>query len=287
MSFLIITGISGSGKTQVSNALEDLGYFCIDNLPPQMLLPVFKLAHDNPATHDICVVVDARSQNMFETFQDELVKMKKDKIDCKLVYITGDQDVILERYKQTRRNHPLMVTNPTLSLTEAIRMDFEICKPIREMSDYVIDTTHLSIQQLKKLIIDTFKQTDYSGMTIKLISFGYRNGLPADADLVLDVRCTPNPFYVAELKNHSGLDQDVYDYVFSYPQSQQLADKFENLLEYALPYYVEEGKLELDVAIGCTSGHHRSVAFVRHIAARLQHTDYNIVVIHRDLQQPY
>jgi len=283
----VISGISGSGKSQVSNALEDIGFFCIDNLPPQMLVPVAKLAQDNPAIKDLCVVIDARSQNMFRTFQTELSKLKSDKIDCKLIFITCEQDVILDRYKQTRRNHPLMVANPAMSLTDAIKMDFAICQPIMELADYVFDTTHLTIQQLKKMAIDTFKQSDYTGLTIKLVSFGYRNGIPADADLVLDVRCMPNPFYVAELKTHTGLDQDVYDFVFSYEQSRRLADKFIDMLEYALPYYVEEGKMELVVAVGCTSGHHRSVAFVRNFAARLEHTDYNIVVIHRDLQQPY
>ncbi len=287
MSLLIISGISGSGKSQVSNALEDLGYFCIDNLPPQMLTPVAKLSQDDSVARDLCVVIDARSQNMFQTFKTEFARLRADHIDCKLVFISCEKDTILDRYKQTRRSHPLMVSNPQLSLTDAIDADYEMCRPVMALADYVIDTTHLSIQQLKRLVTDTFKQSDYQGLTIKLISFGYRNGIPADADLVLDVRCMPNPYYVAELKQLSGLDQAVYDYVFSFAQARTLADKYIDLVEYALPFYVEEGKAELDIAIGCTSGHHRSVAFVRNFEARLQHNDCNVVVIHRDIQQPY
>ncbi|MBQ1315182.1 MAG: RNase adapter RapZ [Erysipelotrichaceae bacterium] len=286
MSLLIISGLSGAGKSVVCNNLEDIGYFCIDNLPPQLLIPVCRLQLDNPTTRNLVIVVDSRSQAMFDSFLSELNELKKQNIDYQLLFITCEPETLLGRFKQTRRKHPLVSRNVP-SLEDAIQKDIEICRPVMEQADVVIDTTHLRPQQLRQNIIDMFKDADYDGMTIKLISFGYRNGIPNESDLVYDVRCLPNPFYVDELKHCSGLDDNVYDYVFSFPQSVSMSGKIMDFLYEFIPYYQSEGKNELVVSIGCTSGHHRSVSFVRYIDEKLRAAGSRTVVVHRDIDKEY
>ena len=285
MSFLIISGISGSGKSLVSNYLEDMGFFCIDNLPPQLLLPVSKLQTDSPSARKLAVVIDSRSQEMFETLDNELNQLDSQGIEYKLVFIYTEPEVILNRYKQTRRKHPL--ANSTATLQDAIDKEYILCKPIQARADLEIDTTHLKNQQLRKTIIDMFKEDEFEGLTVKLISFGYRNGVPNEADLVFDVRCLPNPFYIEELRNHDGMEDVVYDYVMSFPQSQQMGTKIADFLKTFLPYYENEGKSELVVGIGCTSGHHRSVTMARDIRKRMQGSNYRILMVNRDIDKDF
>lgn len=286
MSLLIISGYAGSGKSLVGNTLEDMGYYCIDNLPPQLLLPVCRLQADNPTTKNMALVIDSRSQEMFQTFMSDLEQLDEQGIEYSLVFIYTEPDVILNRFKQTRRKHPLSSEKiPTLE--EAIRKEAELCQQIMDRADIVIDSTNLKAQQLKKLINDTFGTSGFSGLNIKLISFGYRNGIPNEADLVFDVRCMPNPFYIEELRQYTGLDDCVYDYVFTYPQSKEMAKQIYYFIKTFLPYYDEEGKNELVVAIGCTSGHHRSVAFVRKLQDDLKELNYHLVVINRDIDKEF
>ena len=286
MSLLIISGLAGAGKSVVCNNLEDIGYYCIDNLPPKLLTPVCRLQTDNATTKNMAVVVDSRSLEMFDDFVMELENLKQQNIDFKLVFITCDSDVLLNRFKQTRRKHPL-VSKKLPSLEDAINKEIDITRPVRNMADIEIDTTYLKIGQLRQNIIDMFKDSDYDGMTIKLVSFGYRNGIPSESDLVYDVRCLPNPFYIDELKHCSGLDDSVYDYVFSFPQSVSMAGKIMDFLYEFIPYYQSEGKNELVVSIGCTSGHHRSVSFVRYVADKLKNTQYRTVIVHRDIDKEF
>ena len=287
MSLLIISGLAGSGKSLVCNNLEDIGYYCIDNLPPKLLLPVCRLQSDNPTTGNMAVVIDSRSQEMFETFISELDNLDANGIDYQLVFIDTEQDVLLNRFKQTRRKHPL-VSSRIPTLEEAIAREVELCRPIMDRADIVIDSTNLRTQQLQQTIRDTFGLDSYSGLTVKLISFGYRNGIPNEADLVYDVRCMPNPFYIEELRPHSGMDDCVYDYVFSFKQSRDMADKIIDFITSFLPYYVDEGKHELVIAIGCTSGPHRSVSFVRHIHEALEKDgQHHLVVVHRDIDKEF
>lgn len=284
MSLLIISGISGSGKSVTLDALEDQGYYCIDNLPPQLLLPMCRLQGDLNEKN-IAVVVDSRSQEMFRTFNSELDTLEKDGYPFTLIFLYADQDVVLNRYQTTRRRHPLMTGSMTVQ--QAIEKEFQLCESIRRRADEVIDTTQLTPVQLKNVVVDRFKLTGYEGMSVKLESFGYRNGIPSDADLVFDVRCVPNPYYVPQLKNHSGLDDPVYDYVFQFPDSRRLAGDIAGFLTTYLPKYQEEGKSELVVGIGCTSGHHRSVCFVRYLADALKDLNYRIVVVHRDIDKEF
>ena len=286
MSLLIISGLSGAGKSLVCNNLEDIGYFCIDNLPPKLLIPVCRLQLDNVTTKNMAIVVDSRSQEMFEDFITELDALKEQNMDYQLIFITCERDTLLTRFKQTRRKHPL-VSAKSPSLEEAINREIEICLPVMDRADIVIDTTHLKVGQLRQNIIDAFKDADYGGMTIKLISFGYRHGIPNESDLVYDVRCLPNPFYIDELKHNSGLDDNVYEYVFGFEQSVSMAEKIMDFLYEFIPYYQREGKNELVVSIGCTSGHHRSVSFVRYIEEKLKKTQYRTVIVHRDIDKEY
>ena len=282
MSLLVISGISGAGKTVATNTLEDMGYYCIDNLPPELLIPVSKLNY----TGELAVIIDSRSKEKYQSLLSEIEKLKKEEIDYKLLFLYCDKDTILGRYKYTRRTHPL-VSDENPSLQDAIEDEFALCKDVMEAADIVIDTTHLSNAQFRKTIMDTFKFESYQGLTIKLISFGYKNGLPSEADLVYDVRCMPNPFYIPELRQYSGLDKQVVDYVFSFQQSETLLDKMEDFVKYSLPYFVEEGKTELVIAIGCTSGHHRSVAFTEKLKERLSDSDHRIMVMHRDIDKEF
>jgi len=282
MSLLVISGISGAGKTQAATTLEDIGYNVVDNLPPSLLLAVSKLNEAN----NVAVIIDSRSKDKYDTLLEECNKLKQAGIEYQLVFLDCEQDVILGRYKETRRTHPLTSKKyPTLE--SAIEHEYQLSKEIKDAADIVIDTTKIDSHQLKKLIKDTFKLEDYQGITIKLISFGFKNGLPSEADLVYDVRCMPNPFYINELKPLSGNDQEVVDYIFGFEQSTRLLNMMNDFIHFSLPYYIEEGKNELVIGIGCTSGHHRSVAFVNKIRPLLEDLGYNIVVIHRDIDKRF
>lgn len=282
MSVLVVSGISGAGKSVFLKALEDIDYYCIDNLPPALLVAVSKLN----VNKKLAVVIDVRSNELYDTLLNEVDNLKRENIDYTLVFLDCDKDSILSRYKYTRRSHPLISQkHPTLE--SAIDYEYELCKRVKNEADIVIDTTHFNPVQLRQYIIDAFKQDGYKSLTIKLISFGYKNGLPLEADLVYDVRCLPNPFYIAELKMSSGLDDNVFDYVFSFKQSEVFGEKIFDFIKYALPYYVEEGKNELVVAIGCTSGRHRSVAFVRHLERKIEQLNHRIITFHRDIEKEF
>ncbi len=282
MSIIVVSGLSGAGKSVTSKTLEDIGYYVIDNLPPVLLSSISKLNVDS----EVAVVIDSRSREMFDSVLSEFDKLKYERPDSKLLYLHCDDDVLLGRYKYTRRAHPL-ISDDCKTLEEAINKEIKLFKNIRAKADIEIDTTHLNNAQLRKTIIDTFNTSSDSYLTIKVISFGYKNGLPMEADLVYDVRCMPNPFYKEELRDHNGTEDCVYDYVFSFEQSNVFADKVIDFINYSLPYYIEEGKNELVIAIGCTSGHHRSVAFVKKVSQELIKKNLKVVVVHRDIQKDF
>ena len=284
MSLLVITGMSGSGKSRAIDSLEDIGFYCVDNLPPSFLVTFARFSQDRASINKLAVVIDSRSKDMFINFEGELEKLKKIKIDYKLMFIDCDDQVLLNRYKETRRKHPLMDGN-NISLEEAIKKERLILRNIKESADYLFDTTHLSSSQLKQEIIDICASDTFKRLQIKLISFGYKYGLPIDADVVFDVRCLPNPFYVENLKNKTGNDAEVYNFVFSFPQALKLRDKLLDLMSFTVPLYIEEGKSQLVVAIGCTGGKHRSVSFVNYLAENLLIPEINTVIVHRDVEK--
>ena len=281
MELLIVTGQSGAGKTRVINALEDIGYYCVDNIPPALLGDFADLNYSPAARYGrTAIVMDARSGRMFRELPAALEELHRRRIPYRILFLEASDDVLLRRYKENRRRHPLL-DDCEGNLKDAIREEARLLGPIRESADYCIDTTALSPNQLRGRIVSLF-EGETSPMLISCVSFGFRNGLPQDADLIFDVRCLPNPFYVPELKHKTGLYQDVVDFVMSHPEAQELLKRYEHFLEYALPLYVKEGKSQLTIAVGCTGGKHRSITFARKIAEYCEKLGYKPGIQHRD-----
>lgn len=283
MSFLIITGMSGAGKSQVVDTLEDIGYFCVDNVPPVMLGKFAEMTTASGGPMDnLALVIDARGRRLFETFVEELNNLRQRGISFRLVFLSASDDVLLNRYKESRRRHPLSVISGG-SLKEAIRLEREMLKEAYQDADVIIDTSLTSIAQLKAQISASFGEDTGAGMLVRVLSFGFKYGVPVEADLVFDLRCLPNPFYVDELKAQTGLDKPVVDYVMQWPQAQQLLDKIIDLIDFLLPLYQEEGKSQLVIGLGCTGGRHRSVTFAEAIGAHILDRHQHTMTWHRDI----
>lgn len=285
MNFLIVTGLSGAGKSMAVNALEDIGFFCIDNIPVALLPRIvdFALQGENQLNR-VAVVMDVRGVRNTEQLEGALADLDAKKIEYEILFLDANTSTIQRRYKETRRQHPISVTDH-VSIEEAIERERRLLQPLRSRAKYVIDTSLLSVAQNKERVCSLFLDKGKSPMALTVVSFGFKYGLPQEADLVLDVRCLPNPFYVPELKNLTGMDQAVVDYVMAAPESQELLRRYENMLEYALPLYVKEGKSQLMIAIGCTGGKHRSITFARKIGDFCQKLGYEPSVQHRDAKR--
>lgn len=282
MSFLIVTGLSGAGKTMAVNALEDIGFFCIDNIPVGLLPRIidFALQGENQLSR-VAVVMDSRGLRSAEEVETALAELDEKQTPYDILFLDASDAVIRRRYKETRRQHPLTVITK-IPLDDAISMERKILQPLRERAKYVIDTSLLSTAQNKERVCSLFLDKGQCPMALNVMSFGFKFGLPQEADIVLDVRCLPNPFYVPELKNLTGLDQPVVDYVMASEQSRELLRRIESMLEYALPLYVKEGKSQLVIAVGCTGGKHRSITFARKIGEFCQKMGYQPSIQHRD-----
>lgn len=284
MELVIVTGMSGSGKSVAINALEDLGYYCVDNLPPQFILPFAKLSIGTKGRKEkLALVVDARSMDVFTGLQDGINMLDENKIIYKILFLDASDETLLNRYKETRRKHPLMDMEVT-SLEDAIDIERISYESIRSRSDFIIDTTYLSSANLKKEVISLFSVGDFHTMQIKTVSFGYKYGIPNDADLVFDLRYLPNPYYVPELRDKTGVDDDVFNYVMKTALAKTLFDKLIDLILYLIPLYIEEGKSQLVIAYGCTGGKHRSVTFARKTAEYLSQ-NHNVATQHRDIDR--
>lgn len=285
MKFLVVTGLSGAGKSMAANALEDIGFFCIDNIPAGLLPRIvdFALQGENQLNR-VAVVMDIRGLRSVEEVQSALAALDDKQMDYDILFLDAADAVIRRRYKETRRVHPMAV-NGRLPMDEAIRREREILQPLRDRAKYVIDTTQLSTSLTKERICGLFLDNGQCSMSLTIMSFGFKYGLPQEADIVLDVRCLPNPFYVPELKEKTGMDQAVVDYVMAAPESQELLRRYESMLEYSLPLYVKEGKSQLVVAVGCTGGKHRSITFTRMLADFCTKLGYTPTVLHRDAKR--
>ena len=285
MNFLVVTGLSGAGKSMAANALEDIGFFCIDNIPAGLLPRIvdFALQGENQLNR-VAVVMDIRGLRSVEEVKTALAALDDKKMEYDILFLDAADPVIRRRYKETRRVHP-MTLNGRLPIDEAIRRERAILQPLRDRARYIIDTTQLSTAQTKERICGLFLDRGQCAMSPNIMSFGFKYGLPQEADIVLDVRCLPNPFYVPELKELTGLDQPVVDYVMAAPESQELLRRYESMLEYSLPLYVKEGKSQLVVAIGCTGGKHRSITFARKLAEFCGKLGYTPTVLHRDAKR--
>lgn len=281
MEFIIVTGRSGAGKSKAIEILEDIGFVCIDNMPPQLLPSFGQIFLKSEQDFRAAVCVDVRAGKEFATLYTSMDTLKEQGINYRILYLDCEDDTLLHRFKETRRKHPLHKDNNTLE--EAFAEEEEMMAPLRDMADYVIDTTHLKPAQLKARIAGIFDCNLQQTLQVTCMSFGFKYGIPADADLVFDVRCLPNPFYIPELKPHTGLDKDVYDYVMSYESSQTFFAKMKDLISYSLPLYAAEGKGSLVICFGCTGGKHRSVTFAEAMYAYLKEQNIPVNVFHRDV----
>ena len=286
MELVIITGSSGSGKSQTINAMEDIGFFCVDNLPPKL---IFKFAEIGTAAKGnlerIAIVTDIRGGNLFSGLFEELALLKREDFHYKILFLDASDEVLLHRFQETRRKHPLLDGKNCLTISDAISKEKELLRPAREHADYILDTSFLSASQLKENIRKLFLEDVQDGMLIHCMSFGFKYGEPTSADLVFDVRCLPNPFYIEELKHKTGLDQPVRDYVLSFSETEQLLEKLKDLIDFLIPLYLNEGKSQLTIAFGCTGGKHRSVTFAELFYHHLLEKGNRVSVNHRDIEK--
>lgn len=281
MEFLIITGLSGSGKSQAVNVLEDIGFFCIDNMPPQLIPKFAEICKENGSIEKVAIVTDIRGGSLFLDLKENIDSLKSGGIDVKLLFVNASHEVIKRRYKETRRKHPLLDIAGG-DIDKAIDTEIDILRPIKDDADYNVDTSLMSTTSLRETIRNLFLEDVSDTLLINVESFGFKYGLPAEADLVFDVRCLPNPFFVPELKTKTGLDAEVQDYVMQFDVAQSLRDKLFDLLDFLIPQYIHEGKSQLVVAFGCTGGQHRSVTFAEHLYRHLTENGYKARVLHRD-----
>jgi UPF0042 nucleotide-binding protein len=282
MNFLIITGLSGSGKTGVINALEDIGYYCIDNVPPR-IIPVFAdVCLQSKWMEKVAIVTDMRGGDLFSDFDATIENMRTNGLNISILFLDAADDILIKRFKETRRKHPLD-EKARGSLQAAVSLERELLSSVREAADYYINTSDLTVHQLKDAVYDIFLDDPGSSMSVNVLSFGFKYGVALDADLVFDVRCLPNPFWVEELKPLTGLDSPVRDYIMGFEQSRELEDKLKELLDFLVPLYQKEGKTQLVVAFGCTGGKHRSVTFAELLYAYLSDAGIRCRKSHRDI----
>ncbi len=282
MRFLIVTGQSGAGKSRTASTLEDLGYYCVDNLPPELIQQFAEVCLATTGRFErVALVSDVRAGQSFEGLLSGLDAL--DAMGCKysIVYVEAETDAIIKRYKESRRSHPL--SRDGTSLAEAIEKEKKLLSGVRNRANYIINTTSLSTARLRGELIRLFEDEPQRAMGVNVMSFGFKYGAPADADLMFDVRFLPNPYYIAELKPKSGLTPEVHDFIFQYQQSNDFMAKLEDLLAFLLPHYFEEGKTRLVIAVGCTGGRHRSVAVAKEISDYVAKRGYPVALSHRDI----
>lgn len=282
MQFVIITGMSGSGKSSAVNVLEDIGYYCVDNMPPELIPKFANICSQSDGKIDkVAFVVDIRGGDLFLKLQDTVKQLQGEGVSLKILFLDSSDDVIVRRYKETRRKHPLDEVSYG-NIRKSIETEREILRPIKAQADFYIDTSRSSTAQFKERLYSIFLGNN-EFMHIDVQSFGFKFGAMSEGDLVFDVRCLPNPFYVPELKNKTGLDKDVYDYVLSFDEAKVLLGKLTDLIDYLIPLYEKEGKSQLVIAFGCTGGKHRSVTFAEAVAEHLRKQGHRIRITHRDI----
>ena len=285
MEFLIITGLSGAGKSRAADVLEDLDYYCVDNMPVA-LLPRFAefCAATRGRYEKVALVTDVREKENFGELLSTIETLRSSEITCRILYMDADVPVLIRRYKESRRPHPL--AGKGVSVEEAVRKEMALLAPVKEQADFVVNTSRLTLGQLQSKLYGLLcGEEEKRGIDVTVLSFGYKHGLPAEADLVFDARFLPNPFYVDELREKSGLDLPVKEYIFSFQQTRTFMEQLEAMLEFLLPLYIEEGKLSLTVAIGCTGGRHRSVAIAAALNDHFLAKGISSVNVNRDIDK--
>ena len=280
---VVITGMSGSGRTQALHVFEDMGYFCIDNLPPRLILQLAELVGINSGVgRHLAVTCDLRSQGLFDEISDSLTALREHELSCKVVVLDTADEVLMRRYDENRRRHPL--AQPGESLASTISRERVQLAAVRDASDLVIDTSHMKVRELRRRLRRAFSElTDQQLMEVSVFSFGFKHGMPVEADLMIDVRFLPNPFYDPKMRTLTGNDKLVSDFVLQNPVTEKFLEAWWSLLDVAMPGYVAEGKSHLSIAVGCTGGQHRSVAIANATAAYLERGGYHVSLSHRDL----
>ena len=284
MEFLIVSGLSGAGKSTVMSILEDSGFFCVDNLPPVLIPKFAEVCLAGMGSYErVAMVCDIRAGEQFDGLFEAMDTLRAMEFRYKVLFVDADTAAIIQRYKETRRSHPLLAE--TGSLSKAVERERAAMEPLRARADYIITTTTLPVRKLRGQVLDMFAphRNTVSEMSISVTSFGFKYGIPLEADLVFDVRFLPNPFYVAELRPLTGLDEGVADYVFATPSAQELMEHLRGLMDFLLPHFVEEGKSALVIAVGCTGGRHRSLAVTHALCEYIQGLGYGAGETHRDM----
>lgn len=283
MEFIIVSGLSGAGKSRAMSFMEDMGFFCVDNLPTPLIPKFAELCMAGHGEYErVALVTDIRGGKSFDGLFEALDALNAMHCDYKILFVEASEETIIKRYKETRRTHPL--AHDGCSLQEAVAAEREMLAPMRSRAAYLIDTTALSTAKLRGEILAIFgRENADHAMSVNVLSFGFKYGLPIEADLVLDVRFLPNPFYVPELRAKNGISDDVYHYVMDSPPAQEFMVRLRSLFDFLLPQYVEEGKTALVIAVGCTGGRHRSVAITRALTAYIRERGYNVSENHRDM----
>ena len=279
MKFIIITGMSGAGKSQV----EDLGCYCVDNMPPELIPKFAEIYHRSAKPQDMAALVcDIRGGDLFRELDANLDQLSELGYDYEILFLEASEEVLLKRYKETRREHPLSIGG---RIMDGVRRERTLLNDIRKRATHIVDTSGISTAQLKAHIASIYGGARDFSMTIHVVSFGFKYGIPLDADLVFDVRFLPNPFYIPELREHTGLETCVRDYVMDYAQSREFVKKLVDMMEYLIPHYEKEGKAQLVIGIGCTGGHHRSVTIAEELHKQLLRSGHHVLASHRDIQK--
>lgn len=284
MSFVIVTGMSGAGKSSVLKMLEDTGYYCVDNLPIPFIPKIAQwVKEENSDMKNVALGIDVRSGAKLEGMEAVLEYLDKEAYDYEVLFLDASTEVLVKRFKETRRTHPLTGVG---RVDKGIELERKKLQFLKNKADYIVDTSHLLVRELKSEVDKIFfSDRKYSNFLITVLSFGFKYGIPADSDLVFDVRFLSNPYYIPELKVKTGADEEVYNFVMSSEGAEEFLNKLEDMLTFLIPNYIIEGKNQLVVSIGCTGGHHRSVTLARAIAARMEKLEYGIKLEHRDIEK--
>jgi len=284
LRFVIVTGLSGAGKSQAVKVLEDLGFFCVDNLPPALILKFAEIcSQTRGGIEKVAVVTDIRGGKFFDQLQSSLEELETGGFNYEILFLEASDETLIKRYKTSRRMHPLAGDGRIIRGINAERMKLD---EIKKKANYIIDTTNMSTSQLKQEIIHLFVEGGKTEkLIINIISFGFKYGIPLDGDLVFDVRFLPNPYYIETMKKLSGNDDEVREYVMKWPEAKEFMEKLVDMIEFLIPHYIKEGKSQLVVAIGCTGGRHRSVTMANMLYHRLKEKDHRVILEHRDINE--
>lgn len=285
MRFVIITGLSGAGKTQAIRCLEDLGYFCVDNLPATLIPKFAEACYQTDGKIDkIALVIDIRGGKFFDNLFESLNYLKEQNFNYEILFLDASDETLIKRFKESRRKHPLA---PEGRILNGITMERHRLKELKDRANNIIDTTKLSTRELREKLISIYSEEgqEENELMITVLSFGFKYGIPVDSDLVFDVRFLPNPFYIPELKHFSGNDKPVKDYVFNFEETNVFVKKLQDMIEFLIPNYLKEGKRQLIISIGCTGGRHRSVAIANEVYERLKVNGHKVTIDHRDIEE--